>query len=226
MEFKSFMEVLKGKQHKIDKNKNGKIDAHDFKLLQKEEQEITEATVKTQKYSWGTMKTVHHGSDFSIPLHPEHHEAIAKLKDQQEHKFKTEDGKHWTARRKGDEVHFQGANNGGSTKVKQADLKEEVQICETADAGLAAKAAKSGISIGTRLSPCTGCENPVTRVCVATSPRKNEFPPVFRTITYGCAPVRGTSLLLNVASGWAASSGMPCASMYAISGASRSRAPT
>ena len=127
MEFKSFMEVLKGKQHKIDKNKNGKIDAHDFKLLQKEEQEITEATVKTQKYSWGTMKTVHHGSDFSIPLHPEHHEAIAKLKDQQEHKFKTEDGKHWTAKRSGDDVHFQGANGGSSTKVKHSTMSEEVE---------------------------------------------------------------------------------------------------
>ena len=127
MEFKSFMEVLKGKQHKIDKNKNGEIDAHDFKLLQKEEQEITEATVKTQKYSWGTMKTVHHGSDFSIPLHPEHHEAIAKLKDQQEHKFKTEDGKHWTAKRSGDDVHFQGANGGSSTKVKHSTMSEEVE---------------------------------------------------------------------------------------------------
>lgn len=30
-------EQLKGDQHKIDKNKNGKVDAHDFKLLRKEE---------------------------------------------------------------------------------------------------------------------------------------------------------------------------------------------
>jgi hypothetical protein len=43
MQFKSFMEALKGKQHKIDKNKNGQIDAHDFKLLQKEEAELFEA---------------------------------------------------------------------------------------------------------------------------------------------------------------------------------------
>lgn len=43
MQFKSFMEALKGKQHKIDKNKNGEIDAHDFKLLRKEEQEIEES---------------------------------------------------------------------------------------------------------------------------------------------------------------------------------------
>jgi hypothetical protein len=70
------------------------------------------------------MKTVHHGADFSIPLHPEHHQAIAKLKDEQEHKFKDETGRHWTARRKGDEVHFQGANGGNSTKVKHETMKE------------------------------------------------------------------------------------------------------
>ena len=43
MQFKSFMEALKGKQHKIDKNKNGEIDAHDFKLLRKEEEELEES---------------------------------------------------------------------------------------------------------------------------------------------------------------------------------------
>jgi hypothetical protein len=42
MQFKSFMEALKGNQHKLDKNKNGKLDAHDFKLLQKEEDDIEE----------------------------------------------------------------------------------------------------------------------------------------------------------------------------------------
>jgi hypothetical protein len=88
------------------------------------EETLVEATVETKKYSWGTMKTVHHGADFSIPLHPEHHQAIAKLKDQQEHHFKDETGRHWTARRKGDEVHFQGANGGNSTKVKHDTMKE------------------------------------------------------------------------------------------------------
>jgi hypothetical protein len=39
LNFASFMEALKGNQHKIDKNKNGKVDAHDFKLLRKEETE-------------------------------------------------------------------------------------------------------------------------------------------------------------------------------------------
>jgi hypothetical protein len=46
MQFKSFMEALKGNQHKIDKNKNGKLDAHDFKLLRKEEEELEEANVE------------------------------------------------------------------------------------------------------------------------------------------------------------------------------------
>lgn len=44
LKFLSFVEALRGNQHKIDKNKNGKVDAHDFKLLRKEETEIEEAT--------------------------------------------------------------------------------------------------------------------------------------------------------------------------------------
>lgn len=40
-------EELVGKQHKLDKNKNGKLDAHDFKLLRKEESEqIDEGKMK------------------------------------------------------------------------------------------------------------------------------------------------------------------------------------
>lgn len=90
------------------------------------EETILEATVKTNHYSWGTLKTVHHGADFSIPLHPEHHQAIAKLKDEQEHKFKDETGRHWVARRKGDQVHFDTTGNGSmKTHVPMSSLKEE-----------------------------------------------------------------------------------------------------
>lgn len=46
MEFKSFMEALKGKQHKLDKNKNNKLDAQDFEILRKEEAELEEANVE------------------------------------------------------------------------------------------------------------------------------------------------------------------------------------
>jgi hypothetical protein len=105
----------------------------DFKEFSEGSQNV-KATVKTDNYSWGKMKTVHHGSSFSIPLHPEHHEAIAKLKDQQEHKFKDETGRHWTAKRDGNDVHFQGANGGNKTKVAHSTMKEEVeQIQERED---------------------------------------------------------------------------------------------
>ncbi len=40
-------EELKGNQHKIDKNKNGKIDSHDFKLLRKEEEQLDELSKGT-----------------------------------------------------------------------------------------------------------------------------------------------------------------------------------
>jgi hypothetical protein len=91
---------------------------------------VTEAAiVKTGKYSWGTMKTVHHGSDFSIPLHPEHQEAISKLKDEQEHKFKDETGHHWVARRKGDDIHFDTTGNGSmKTHVPMKHITEAAPV--------------------------------------------------------------------------------------------------
>ena len=42
-------EELKGNQHKIDKNKNNKIDAEDFKMLRKEESDVVEEGKLTQK---------------------------------------------------------------------------------------------------------------------------------------------------------------------------------
>lgn len=84
-----------------------------------------DAKVVTKKYSWGTMKTVHKGASYSIPLHPEHHEHIAKMKDGQVHDIKTEDGRQWHVKREGDTVHFHGANGGPKTSVKHSDLKEE-----------------------------------------------------------------------------------------------------
>ena len=97
---------------------------------------VTEAaTVKTGKYSWGTMKTVHHGSDFSIPLHPEHQEAISKLKDEQEHKFKDETGHHWVARRKGDDIHFDTTGNGSmKTHVPMKHITEAAPAAPVAPA--------------------------------------------------------------------------------------------
>lgn len=98
------------------------------KNLQPNQEPLVEATVETNKYSWGTMKVVHHGSSFSIPLHPEQHQAIAKLKDGQEHKFKDETGRNWTARRKGNKVHFN--SDGMKTNVPHSTMMEEVELDE------------------------------------------------------------------------------------------------
>ena len=122
-----YLAELTKKQKKLDVDKDNKIEKSDLEKLRKEESDKPlgkGGKVETKKYSWGTMKTVHHGSDFSIPLHPEHHQAIAKLKDQQEHKFKDETGRHWTAKKSGDNVHFQGANGGGTTHVPAHTMHE------------------------------------------------------------------------------------------------------
>lgn len=55
MNYSKFMEALKGKQHKIDKNKNGEIDAQDFKLLRKEESD--ESTQSQELDEIHRMKT-------------------------------------------------------------------------------------------------------------------------------------------------------------------------
>ena len=84
MEFKSFMEALKGKQHKIDKNKNNKIDAHDFELLRKEESELNEVSDQAKSLAkeivskHKNMKTdVHRGNVHIYNKHDE--EAVDRL---------------------------------------------------------------------------------------------------------------------------------------------------
>lgn len=109
-----------------DLDKDGDVDANDKKLA-KESVQLEEGTVKTSKYSWGTMKHVEHGHSFSIPLHPEHHQAIHKLKDGESHSFTDETKSKWKATREGDKVHFHGASRGNDsykTTVKHDDLKE------------------------------------------------------------------------------------------------------
>ena len=51
--FSGFVEALKGNQHKIDKNKNGKIDSQDFKMLRKEETE----QVEENAFDWKSKKS-------------------------------------------------------------------------------------------------------------------------------------------------------------------------
>jgi hypothetical protein len=77
------------------------------KKLKTEQSELEEAvSVSKQKYSWGKMVTVHHGSDVSYPLHPEHQKAIAKLGEGEKTSFKDETNTHVVARRDGDNIHL------------------------------------------------------------------------------------------------------------------------
>jgi len=63
-------EELKGKQHKIDKNKNGKIDAHDFKLLRKKEVEAIDESVFDSKDAAQSvvnkLKTKHDDGNYHV----------------------------------------------------------------------------------------------------------------------------------------------------------------
>ena len=75
-------------------------------------------TVDKKKYSWGKMVTVHHGSDTSFPLHPEHQAAIKKLRPGMKTTFKDETGRQIHAHREGDDVHLVHHNTGSSTAKK------------------------------------------------------------------------------------------------------------
>jgi hypothetical protein len=128
MNYTKFMEALRGKQHKIDKNKNGKVDAHDFKLLRKEEtEELEEASVKSEKHSWGKMMTVHHGASHSYPLHPEHQEAIRNLKHGEQTSFKDETGAKVNVHRDVQDVHFTSNKTSTKTTVPHSHFSEEVK---------------------------------------------------------------------------------------------------
>lgn len=61
---KGIGEELKGGQVKLDKNKNGKLDAHDFKLLRKEEAELEEEVELEESMadSWKKVQSMDKGS--------------------------------------------------------------------------------------------------------------------------------------------------------------------
>ena len=49
-------EELKGSQHKIDANKNGKVDAHDFKLLRGKKKKVAEEAEELEELSTDTLR--------------------------------------------------------------------------------------------------------------------------------------------------------------------------
>lgn len=89
-------------------------------------EQVEEATVKKQDYSWGKMMTIHHGADHSYPLHPEHQEAIKKLKDGEKTSFKDETNTKVTAHREGGDVHFTSNRTAKKTTVSHSHFNESV----------------------------------------------------------------------------------------------------
>jgi hypothetical protein len=93
--------------------------------------QLAEAQVSTNKYSWGTMKTVHDGSKTSYPLHPEHQAIVKRLHPSGEHAkamYKDETGAQVHVHREGDKVHFVSHKKSGShkTTVDYKHFDEEV----------------------------------------------------------------------------------------------------
>ena len=75
-------------------------------------------SVKTQQHNFGKMMTVHHGSNTSYPLHPEHQKAIKHLRPGDKTAFKDETGSQVHAHRVGDDVILHRPLQGsGLTKV-------------------------------------------------------------------------------------------------------------
>lgn len=93
-------------------------------------------SVKKQNYSWGKMVTVHHGASTSYPLHPEHQEAIKKLKDGESTTFRDETNSTVKASREGDNVHLQRPKTSNTkTTVAYSHFAEEVELDEAVKLG-------------------------------------------------------------------------------------------
>jgi hypothetical protein len=67
-------EELKGSQHKIDANKNGKVDAHDFKLLRGKKKKVAEETEELEELSKKTL-----GSYVIKSLAPSSEKSVSNL---------------------------------------------------------------------------------------------------------------------------------------------------
>jgi hypothetical protein len=81
------------------------------------------------------MITVHHGSSHSFPLHPEHQEAIGKLKDGESTTFTDETKSKVTAHREGDTVHLSHRGSSTKTPVAMSHFTEEVEQVDEAKRG-------------------------------------------------------------------------------------------
>jgi len=95
-------------------------------LNEEEVKQIDEkVSVNKKEYSWGKMITVLHGASHTFPLHPEHQEKIAKLKDGESVSFTDETKSKVKAHREGDTVHLSHEGSSSKTPVAYSHFSEE-----------------------------------------------------------------------------------------------------
>jgi hypothetical protein len=83
---------------------------------------VSEAVkIRTDKFSWGTMKVIEVGGSYSYPLHPEHIDLVNNLSDGKSVKYKDETNAQVTVQRKGDDLFFKKGSK-TPTKVSRKSL--------------------------------------------------------------------------------------------------------
>jgi len=103
-------------------------------------------SVKKQNYSWGKMITIHHGSDTSYPLHPEHQAKIKALGDGEKTSFKDETKRTVTAQRVGDQIHLSSLGSLKKASVARSHFTEEVEPIEELSKTTLASYAKKAVT--------------------------------------------------------------------------------
>jgi len=117
-------ESLKGDQHKLDKNKNGKLDKHDFKLLRKEEvEQLDEAAVSTVAKAHGFEK-VKTGFEKGSYKHPKTGETITALRGGSEYGHSRKDGSTVAAFKHKDSLEKHLASHGYKKESVNEDIKD------------------------------------------------------------------------------------------------------
>ena len=149
---KSFIDRLRSVNEQDDKAAKETAKANLMAKHAKEKESLADKHTR-EKESLKEEHIVHvdDGSNYGDKPHPkdvEHVNAGVK-KHGGEFDGHSDKGAYFKFKSQSDAKNFADHVKKSPHKSVYADLHEEVQICETADAGLAAKAAKSGISIGT-----------------------------------------------------------------------------
>jgi hypothetical protein len=83
-----------------------------------------ETKVKKESYSWGDLITVSKGNEFKAVLHPEHQDALKKLKDGEKTTFTDEQKVKWNATRTGDSLELKSGSKSLTMSASTLNTKD------------------------------------------------------------------------------------------------------